>query len=70
MRRIRNFWGIFAVGIMLTACSKPHDCYDHKLYKKHKNDFCTADCPGVLGCDGEMYCNECEANRHGIRIVD
>ena len=33
------------------------------------NAPCTADCIGVLGCDGKTYCNECVARRNGIKII-
>jgi hypothetical protein len=26
------------------------------------------DCPGVVGCDGKNYCNECIARTQGIRV--
>lgn len=51
------------------SCKKENSCYDQQLYEQHKNDFCTMDCPGVKGCDGKTYCNECEANKQGIRVV-
>jgi len=53
---------------LLTTCRKDSECFDKELYEQHKDDFCTADCPGVTGCDGKFYCNECEANKKGIRI--
>jgi hypothetical protein len=51
-----------------TSCKKQSDCYDRKLYEQHRNDICTMDCPSVIGCDGKTYCNECEANKKGIRV--
>jgi len=27
---------------------------------------CTKDCPGVCGCDGAFYCNECTAHQAGV----
>jgi hypothetical protein len=54
---------------LLTTCNKDSpDCFDRKLYRQHKGDACTDDCPGVRGCDGKFYCNECEANRQGISV--
>jgi hypothetical protein len=52
-----------------TGCAKD-GCYSQKLYNQHKNDICTHDCPGVTGCDGKTYCNECEANKQGIAVVE
>lgn len=53
---------------LATSCNKNKNCYDEALYQKHKNDFCTMDCPGVVGCDNETYCNECIARTKGIRL--
>lgn len=59
------FIGFLAIGL---SCSKENDCFDKDLYENHKNDVCPNNCPGVTGCDGATYCNECEANKNGIRI--
>jgi hypothetical protein len=29
---------------------------------------CTADCPGVCGCDGKFYCNACTAQGMGVDV--
>lgn len=29
--------------------------------------MCTADCPGVTGCDDKTYCNECVMHTNGIK---
>lgn len=54
--------------IALGACKKQQSssCYDEALRQKHQYDFCTADCPGVTGCDGKTYCNECVMRSQGI----
>jgi hypothetical protein len=31
---------------------------------------CPADCPGVCGCDGSVYCNECIAASEGVNVQD
>ena len=62
---------LFLTALSLTtlSCKKNNDgCYDDQLYQQHKDDICTTDCPGVTGCDGKTYCNECEAHRLGIRV--
>ncbi|MES2478242.1 MAG: hypothetical protein V4561_04100 [Bacteroidota bacterium] len=63
------------IPLSLASCNKdsscgvfPDECYNESLYKNHKDDVCTTDCPGIYGCDGKRYCNECEANRKGISV--
>jgi hypothetical protein len=29
---------------------------------------CPTDCPGVTGCDGKAYCNDCEAHKAGTAV--
>lgn len=72
---VRNTWkmsGLFLLLLLATsACRKDHptcNCYDEELFQQRKDSYCTTDCPGVTGCDGKFYCNECEANRKGIRV--
>ncbi|CAN5351688.1 hypothetical protein BH09BAC5_BH09BAC5_11620 [soil metagenome] len=60
---------VFAMALSFLSCKKDKSsCYEELLFQQHKNDICTADCPGVTGCDGNIYCNECDANRKGIQI--
>lgn len=55
-------------GIALISCTKKEQsCQDLEMKENHSG-ICTADCPGVTGCDGKFYCNECEANANGITI--
>ena len=65
---MKNLLVILLVGLItLSGCQKEeskHPCYDRSIVH---NDFCQTDCPGITGCDGEVYCNECEAARKGIR---
>ena len=51
---------------VLSSCKDPvqHECYDETIVH---TDVCTEDCPGIEGCDGKTYCNECIAAREGIR---
>ncbi len=58
--------------ISFTACKKTNTpkntgCVDEALKELSKNIFCTQDCPGIVGCDDKIYCNECEAAKQGIR---
>lgn len=63
------FYSLVVMGVLISACHKgEHACYSRQLEKEYKDKFCTADCPGVVGCDGKSYCNECEANRKGIKL--
>lgn len=45
-------------------------CFDYSLYMEHKDDGCILNCPGVIGCDGKTYCNDCEAAKLGIKIKE
>lgn len=64
------FSAAFILILFSASCRKKESCFDKELYYLHTNDYCTADCPGVLGCDGKTYCNACEAQKVGIRVVD
>ena len=73
MRIMKKTTLIFAstftvLSAVLISCSKDTGCYDEALYQKYKNDFCTMDCLGVVGCDDKTYCNECIARTKGIRV--
>ena len=68
---MKTFSFIIAVSLLLfiVCCKKKTtSCYDEKLKQQYEAALCTADCPGVTGCDGKTYCNECQANSQGIRI--
>lgn len=62
------FYVILAfVFVSLNACQtdKPRPCPDKSI--KH-NNACTTDCPGVTACNGQFYCNACEAAREGYWV--
>ena len=52
----------------LISCKKDvKDCFDAELQEKSKAVRCSSECPGIVGCDGKTYCNECVAGQSGIR---
>lgn len=62
----------FTIFTLASCCKQTPpvvSCYDEVLAEQSRELVCTADCPGVIGCDGKTYCNECEAARQGIRVV-
>ena len=65
MKRNALFLMAAIVGLTFTSCKK--DCFDQSLQDQFQTIDCIADCPGVTGCDGKTYCNECLANQQGIR---
>lgn len=60
------FLAAAALALITTSCNK--DCYNPNLENEFKDKVCTTDCPGVKGCDGKTYCNECEANKAGVAV--
>lgn len=63
--------GIFLIAALaLISCkkNKEAECFDPALKQHYEKLSCTQDCPGVVGCDGKTYCNECVANSQGIRV--
>lgn len=68
MKQLIIFLVIIGMVTCVSSCRNQTSCYDESLYQKHKNDICTMDCPGVVGCDGKNYCNECIARTKGIRL--
>ena len=64
--------------LLLLSCDKENKegkyagkdpCFDSQLYEQHKNDYCPDNCPGVIGCNGKIYCNSCYALREGIKVI-
>ena len=48
----------------------PGSCggFDNTGTCQPKPQGCPADCPGVCGCDGQFYCNACEASAWGVDV--
>jgi hypothetical protein len=61
---------VLLMAFVLVSCkkNKEADCYDPALKQHFEKIACLQDCPGVVGCDGKQYCNECIANSQGIRV--
>jgi len=53
------------------ACKKQEEasCFSLSLQQQSIGLFCIDDCPGVKGCDGNIYCNECYAAKAGMSVV-
>ena len=66
MNRFHSIALFTFVVLAFASCNK--DCYDKALEEQYQTILCTQDCPGITGCDGKEYCNECIANSHGIRV--
>jgi hypothetical protein len=51
-------------------CDYPDNCGDGDVQGvcRPKPGVCTRDCPGVCGCDGNFYCNACNAQEQGIDV--
>ena len=68
MKTLSLIISISLLPFMVCCKKRSAVCYDEQLKQQYLNAICTADCPGVKGCDGKTYCNECQANSQGIRI--
>ncbi|MCL4815012.1 MAG: hypothetical protein HND27_10250 [Bacteroidetes bacterium] len=67
MKHLLLSLSIFSL-LTLLACNKDSNCYDRKMKENHSG-ICSQDCPGVCGCNGQTYCNECIANSNGIKVI-
>jgi len=59
----------------MVLCSGSEFCDFSDVCGVTKTGWCTAkpttcdtSCPGVCGCNGKKYCNECEANKAGVDV--
>lgn len=60
----QHLFHIAVLGLLTVSCGKETGCYDPAI--KAVDRMCTMDCPGVCGCDGKDYCNDCIAKQNGI----
>lgn len=69
MKKLLFILPLVLISSLTFSCKKEDTgCFNQEMYDKYKDAICTHDCPGVIGCDGNTYCNECEANRNGIAV--
>ena len=68
MKPLRYLLLLSSASLSLTFSGCNKDCYNPSLEAEYANKVCTTDCPGVVGCDGNTYCNECEANKAGVAV--
>ena len=68
MRRIILIFTLLLAMTWIACDDETIDCYDAEMEQNHLG-ICLQDCPGVCGCDGNTYCNECIANSFGISVV-
>jgi hypothetical protein len=66
--KIASTFLVIALSLISCKKEKEAECYDAALKQHFQKISCTQDCPGVMGCDGNQYCNECIANSNGIRV--
>lgn len=59
----------------MVLCKSSEFCDFSDVCGVTKTGYCTAkpttcdtSCPGVCGCDGKSYCNECEAHKVGVDV--
>lgn len=72
MKNSKLLFCTFLGVIFFSSCERVLDvvCYDEELAARNKNTVCTADYDPVLGCNGETYDNECEANIAGVKVIE
>lgn len=62
---------VAVISFTSVSCKKnPPSCYSEAVHTKHKDDVCPFACTNVTGCDDKTYCNECEANKVGIKLKE
>jgi len=64
MKKIALIFTLLLAMTWIACDDETTDCYDAVMEQNHPG-ICMQDCPGVCGCDGETYCNECIANSVG-----
>jgi hypothetical protein len=65
---MKNIFNLAFGILLLTLGSCDKGCYNPSIEKANEGVVCPTDCPGVIGCDGNSYCNECEANKLGVAV--
>jgi hypothetical protein len=59
---------LICILLSFVSCKKENSCFNQDLFQKFTIVDCSTNCINVIGCDGNLYCNECVANQNGIAV--
>ncbi|MFZ1634088.1 MAG: hypothetical protein WAT43_09460 [Chitinophagales bacterium] len=69
MKKLLFILFLVLISSLTFSCKKEvTGCFNQEMYDTHNGGICPDNCLGVIGCDGNTYCSECDANRSGIAV--